>query len=34
ERFIAYAVLESWQPASAGPPAEIAQQVQAAAGQG
>ncbi|WP_396157231.1 class E sortase [Arthrobacter sp.] len=24
ERFIAYAVMESWQPASAGPPAEIA----------
>jgi sortase A len=29
ERIIAYAVLESWQPASAGPPAEIAQIVTA-----
>lgn len=34
ERFIAYAVMESWQPISAGPPAEIAQQVQAIAGKG
>jgi sortase A len=29
ERIIAYSVLESWQPASAGPPAEIAQLVSA-----
>lgn len=29
ERIIAYGVLESWQPASAGPPAEIAAQVAA-----
>ncbi len=34
ERFIAYSVLESWQPASAGPPAEIATQVARAAGEG
>lgn len=34
ERFIAYSVLESWQPASAGPPAEIAAQVARAAGEG
>jgi sortase A len=32
ERFIAYSVLESWQPASAGPPAEIAARVAAAMG--
>ncbi|WP_285728030.1 class E sortase [Psychromicrobium xiongbiense] len=32
ERIIAYSVLTSWQPASAGPPAEIAAQVQALAG--
>lgn len=29
ERIIAYSVLESWQPASAGPPAEIADQIAA-----
>ena len=29
ERIIAYGVLESWQPAAAGPPAEIAAQVEA-----
>lgn len=34
ERFIAYAVMESWQPLSAGPPTEIAAQVQATVGQG
>ncbi|MDN5668175.1 MAG: class E sortase [Renibacterium salmoninarum] len=34
ERFIAYAVMESWQPISAGPPQEIAQQVQATVGKG
>jgi sortase A len=34
ERIIAYALLESWQPASAGPPAEIAAQVAAAIGKG
>lgn len=32
ERIIAYGVMESWQPASAGPPAEIAPQVAANAG--
>ena len=32
ERIIAYALLESWRPASAGPPAEIAAQVAAATG--
>jgi sortase A len=31
ERFVAYALLERWQPASAGPPAEIAPQVARAA---
>ncbi|SDL05146.1 sortase A [Arthrobacter sp. ok362] len=30
ERFVAYAVLERWQPVSAGPPAEIAQAARAA----
>ncbi|WP_354217328.1 MULTISPECIES: class E sortase [unclassified Arthrobacter] len=34
ERIIAYAVLDSWRPASAGPPAEIAAQVAAAVGGG
>ena len=34
ERIIAYALLESWRPASAGPPAEIAAQVAAAVGGG
>jgi len=34
ERIIAYALLESWQPASAGPPAEISAQVAAAIGAG
>lgn len=34
ERFIAYSLLESWQPASAGPPAEIAAQVKRIAGEG
>ncbi|WP_026556404.1 class E sortase [Arthrobacter sp. 35W] len=34
ERIIAYSVLESWQPASAGPPAAIAAQVAANAGKG
>lgn len=34
ERIIAYSLLESWQPASAGPPAEIAGQVRRAAGEG
>ena len=33
ERFIAYSLLERWQPASAGPPPEIAGQVQRAAGE-
>ncbi|MET1065658.1 MAG: class E sortase [Arthrobacter sp.] len=33
ERIIAYSLLESWQPASAGPPPEIAAQVQRAAGE-
>ncbi|WP_245827756.1 class E sortase [Sinomonas mesophila] len=32
QRFIAYSVLDSWQPASAGPPAEIAARVAAAMG--
>jgi sortase A len=32
ERIIAYALLDSWRPASAGPPAEIAAQVAAATG--
>ena len=32
ERIIAYSLLESWRPASAGPPAEIAAQVAAAMG--
>ncbi|MBT2533442.1 class E sortase [Arthrobacter sp. ISL-48] len=32
ERIIAYALLDSWRPASAGPPAEIATQVAAAIG--
>ncbi|WP_354239276.1 class E sortase [Arthrobacter sp. UYEF20] len=34
ERFVAYALLERWQPASAGPPAEIAAQVQRASQEG
>lgn len=34
ERIIAYSVLERWQPASAGPPAEIAAQVAKARGEG
>ncbi|AXJ09341.1 class E sortase [Arthrobacter sp. PM3] len=34
ERFVAYALLESWQPVSAGPPAEIAAQAARAAGEG
>ncbi|MCA4133213.1 class E sortase [Arthrobacter sp. M4] len=34
ERIIAYSILERWQPVSAGPPAEIAAQVQAAHGKG
>jgi sortase A len=34
ERIIAYALLESWRPASAGPPAEIAARVAAAIGKG
>jgi sortase A len=34
ERIIAYSLLESWRPASAGPPAEIADQVAAAIGKG
>lgn len=34
ERIIAYALLDSWRPASAGPPAEIAAQVAAAIGEG
>jgi sortase A len=32
ERIVAYALLDSWRPASAGPPAEIAAQVAAAVG--
>ena len=34
ERIIAYSLLDSWRPASAGPPAEIADQVAAAIGKG
>ncbi|WP_458780344.1 class E sortase [Arthrobacter sp. D3-16] len=34
ERIIAYALLDSWRPSSAGPPAEIATQVAAATGRG
>ncbi|HEY3575919.1 MAG TPA: class E sortase [Arthrobacter sp.] len=34
ERIIAYSVLDHWQPASAGPPAEIATQVARARGEG
>lgn len=34
ERFVAYSVLESWQPAGAGPPAAIAEQVALARGKG
>jgi sortase A len=34
ERIIAYSLLERWQPASAGPPAEIAAQVARAVGEG
>ena len=34
ERFVAYALLEWWQPATAGPPAEIAPQAARAAGEG
>lgn len=34
ERIIAYSVLDSWQPASAGPPSEIASQVAQAQGKG
>jgi sortase A len=34
ERIIAYALLDSWRPSSAGPPAEIAAQVAAAVGKG
>jgi sortase A len=34
ERIIAYALLDSWRPAAAGPPAEIAAQVAAATGRG
>jgi sortase A len=34
ERIIAYALLDSWRPSSAGPPAEIAAQVAAATGKG
>jgi sortase A len=34
ERIIAYSLLEHWQPASAGPPAEIAAQVAKALGKG
>lgn len=34
ERIIAYSALESWRPTDAGPPAEIAEQVARAAGQG
>lgn len=34
ERIIAYSVMESWRPSEAGPPAEIADQVARAAGQG
>ncbi|APX00522.1 class E sortase [Arthrobacter sp. QXT-31] len=34
ERFVAYSVLDHWQPASAGPPPEIAAQVTRASGEG
>jgi sortase A len=34
ERIIAYSVMESWRPLDAGPPADIAEQVARAAGQG
>nr|WP_314323844.1 class E sortase [Paenarthrobacter ilicis] len=34
ERIIAYSLLESWQPASAGPPSDIAAQVAKASGKG
>ena len=34
ERFVAYALLERWQPGSAGPPTEIAAQAARAAGEG
>lgn len=34
ERIIAYALLDSWRPATAGPPADIAAQVAAATGKG
>ncbi|KSU69660.1 sortase A [Pseudarthrobacter enclensis] len=34
ERIIAYALMDTWRPASAGPPAEIAAQVAAAIGKG
>lgn len=34
ERFIAFSLLDHWQPASAGPPAEIAAQVARAVGEG
>lgn len=34
ERFVAYALLEHWQPVSAGPPAEITAQAARAAGEG
>ncbi|BAS15161.1 hypothetical protein AHiyo8_34640 [Arthrobacter sp. Hiyo8] len=34
ERIIAYSLLESWQPASAGPPQDIAKQVAQTAGKG
>jgi sortase A len=34
ERFVAYSILERWQPVAAGPPAEIAAQVKRMAGEG
>ena len=34
ERIIAYSLLERWQPATAGPPPEIAAQVARTTGQG
>jgi sortase A len=34
ERIIAYSILDSWQPSSAGPPSEIAAQVAQAQGKG
>lgn len=34
ERFVAYSLLEGWQPASAGPPAEIAAHVKRTVGEG